>query len=156
ALTGRHGSAAVAGAAYAFNPYRASQISHLQMLWVFWMPIALLALHRYARDGRLRWAILFSAMWLGQALSNSDLLLFFPLLVALWIAWFLLRPEGFARAASLAAIGTCSAGLLLPIVVPYLGFGRRLALERRYDEIVRFSATPTSFVSVSPLVPASA
>ena len=43
-LTARHDAAAVAGLAFAFNPYRTSHLPHLQMLWTFWMPLALLAL----------------------------------------------------------------------------------------------------------------
>src|SRR5262249_31150968 len=47
ALTGRHDVAAVGAVAWAFGPYRFAQVSHLQMLWTFGVPLALLALHRY-------------------------------------------------------------------------------------------------------------
>ena len=48
-LTGRRDAAWIAGLAYAFAPYRMSQIAHLQVLASFWMPLALAALHRCTR-----------------------------------------------------------------------------------------------------------
>ena len=39
-VTERHDAAALAGVVFAFNSYRASQISHLHILWSFWMPLA--------------------------------------------------------------------------------------------------------------------
>ena len=48
-LTGRRAAAWIAGLAYAFAPYRMSQIAHLQVLASFWMPLALAALHRCTR-----------------------------------------------------------------------------------------------------------
>ena len=46
-LTGRPEAAFVAGVAFAFAPYRLSQISHLQVLSSYWMPLALVGFHRY-------------------------------------------------------------------------------------------------------------
>src|SRR5688572_4488409 len=40
-LTGSTAGACVAGAAFAFNPYRGAQFSHIQMLMTFGMPLAL-------------------------------------------------------------------------------------------------------------------
>jgi hypothetical protein len=155
-LTARHQSAAVAGLAYAFNPYRLSQISHVQMLWVFWTPLALLALHRYGRDGRPRWLLLFGAMCVGQALSNTYFSLFFPLLLALWSVWFLLRPGRFAKAGWVAALWAASVCLLLPVIVQYHRLGPQFGLERTYDEIREFSATFGAFMSVPSLALSSA
>ncbi len=51
-LTGRHDAAFVAGLAFGFSPYRASQLPHLHLLAAWWMPLALLALHRFIEFGR--------------------------------------------------------------------------------------------------------
>src|SRR5205823_6161057 len=134
-ITARHDAAAVAGLAYGFNPYRLSQISHVQMLWVFWSPLALLALHRYARDGRRRWLILFAAMWLGQALSTTYFLNFLPILLSLLLFWFLVvvaaasaalrRRAPSARRTSLtrglwcAAAASLAVGAVSPVVGPW-------------------------------------
>lgn len=46
-LTGRGLPALLAGVAFAFAPYRADQLSHLQVLSSYWMPLSLLGLRRY-------------------------------------------------------------------------------------------------------------
>ena len=153
-VIGRHDVAALAGIVFAFNSYRTSQLSHLHVLWSFWMPVALMALHRYARDGRRQWLVLFAAMWVGQALSNGYFLLFFPVLIALWLAWFMsASPRRLAAAAATWAIGTI---LLLPVILPYSHLTERFALERRIEEVRMFSADVTALAAPSPLVPAAA
>src|SRR5688500_14842991 len=88
-LTGSTGAGVLAGVAFGFAPYRASQLSHLQVLTAQWMPLALFAMHTYLDDRRRRWLVLFAAAWLLQALSNGYYLLFFPMLIVLWLAWFI-------------------------------------------------------------------
>src|SRR6185295_9973282 len=46
-LTGRHDAAFLAGLAFGFNPYRASQMPHLHLLMTCWLALGLFALHRY-------------------------------------------------------------------------------------------------------------
>ena len=46
-LTGRPLAAFVAGLAFAYAPYRLSQLSHLQVLSSYWMPLALVGFRRY-------------------------------------------------------------------------------------------------------------
>jgi ABC-type tungstate transport system substrate-binding protein len=154
-LTGRHDAAALGGVVFAFNPYRTSQIAHLHILWVFWMPLALMALHRYARDGRRRWLLLFAAMWVGQALSNGYFLLFFPVLIALWAAWFLAARRDLQRLGAIAAAWCLGSMVLLPLVIPYQRFHERLAVDRNFGEIVSFSADVGALVAVPPLALAS-
>jgi len=155
-LTGRHDAAALAGLAYGFNPYRLSQISHVQMLWVFWTPLALLALHRYARGGRRRWLIVFGAMWLGQALSNTYFAIFLPILLALWIAWFMTSAGSLKRAGIVAAAWACATLPLAPIAVRYIGVAGQFAFERTYGEIRSFSAPIEALVWPAPMAVASA
>jgi hypothetical protein len=132
-LTGRHDAAAIAGLVFAFNPYRTSQLAHIQVLWAFWMPLALFALHRYSRDGRVRWLVLFAAMWIGEALSNGYFQLFFPLLLLLWTLWFLVSAGEWQKTARVAAAFCAGSIVLLPVAVQYLRLHEQLALERRYQ-----------------------
>src|SRR5215208_3945722 len=46
-LTGSSAAAFLAGLAFAFAPYRASQLPHIQMLVSFWAPLALMGLHGF-------------------------------------------------------------------------------------------------------------
>ena len=147
ALTGRHDAAAVGAVAFAFGPYRIAQISHLQMLWTFGVPLALLALHRHAGTRQVRWLVLFAAAWLLQALSNGYLLLFFPVLLVLWIAWHVRDTRQLAAIGVAFLVGSLP---LVPILLEYRRWQTALALGRHYDEIQALSADVLSIVSTTP------
>ena len=51
----------IAGLTFGFSPYRMDHLPHLELLTAWWLPIVLLALHRYLRDGRVLWLMLFAA-----------------------------------------------------------------------------------------------
>lgn len=115
-LTASSAAAFIAGLAFAFSPYQAVHLSHVQLMLLFGMPFTLLWLHRYlttpARPRRARALIWFAAGWLITALSSAYLLVFFPILVALWCGWFV-RPREWRRlvapalAAMLATLRSC-------------------------------------------------
>jgi len=154
-LTRRHDAAAIAGLVFAFNPYRTSQLAHLHILWSFWMPLALLALHRYARGDGAPWLVGFAAAWIGQALSNGYFQLFFPLLLGLWALWFLASARDLRRLGAVAAAWCIGSLMLLPVVVPYLRLHEQLALTRQFGEIATFSADVSSLADAAPLSLAS-
>lgn len=148
-LSGRRDAALLGGLAFGFAPYRVAQFPHLQVLVSFWMPIALLGLHRYVRGDGARWLVVFAAAWLMQALSNGYYLAFFSVLVAIWIAWFvpwrnvrLLAAIGGAWAAAIVA--------LLPVLVRYRHAHEAFGFRRRFDEILGYSADVMSILDASP------
>jgi hypothetical protein len=149
-LVRRHDAAALAGLLFGFSPYRTAQMAHIQMLWTFWMPIALLALHQYARDARRRWLALFGAMWTGQALSNGYYLFFFPVLVVCWVAWFLVSRRDLQRALRIGVAAAAASIPLLPILIGYRRIHTRLSLERSIGEIREFSADVMALVTTAP------
>ncbi len=87
-LTGREDAAFIAGLLFGFAPYRIAHLPQIQCLAAFPMPFALLGLHRYLRDARARWLVLFGAGWLLQALCNGYYMLFFAVVVGVWMWWF--------------------------------------------------------------------
>ena len=89
-LTGRADAALVAGLAFMLAPYRAQQLSHVQVLTYYWAPLVLLGLHRYLRERRVKWLVLFAGAWLAQSLANGYAM-FQSVLMTLSIAWFMLR-----------------------------------------------------------------
>lgn len=148
----RDAAALCAALAYGFGPYRAGQLAHLQVLTSQWMPLALLAMHGYLEDGRRRWLGLFAAAWLVQALSNGYYLLFFPVLIALWLGWFVDWRRAPARGFTLA-ITWCAASLpLLPVLLKYAAVQRSLGLARTSGEMALFSAKPASFLHASGML----
>lgn len=151
-LTGSTLAAACAGLAYGFAPYRAGQLAHLQVLTSQWMPVALLALHSYVRNGRPVWLAVFAAAWLVQALSNGYYLLFFPLLLSLWLAWFVDWRRAARRGAMILAVWIGASLLLAPMLLEYAAVHGALGLTRPLDEIRRFSATARSFAHPAPML----
>jgi F5/8 type C domain-containing protein len=150
-LTRRHDAAFVSGLAFAFAPYRVSQLPHLQVLSAFWTPVCLAALHRYDREPKSRWAALAAAAWLMQALSTGYFLFFLFVLVALWFVWFALGKWSIRQWAGALVWFAAAAFLLAPellgykhILVDTYGFSRG-AGDARF-----FGADIASVLQASP------
>ena len=138
----------IAGLAFAFAPYQAVQLSHIQQMMSFGMPIALLGLHRYlgparpARDvpvERRRALALFGFGWFVTALSNAYMLMFFPVLVVLWCVWFI-RPREWRRLVPIAITAVVAVLPLAPLLWGYHVRHAAYGLVRAFNEIRYFSA----------------
>lgn len=151
-LSGSTLAAAFAGIAYGFAPYRSGQLGHLQVLTSQWLPLALLGLHEYVDGGRRRGLIWFAFAWLIQALSNGYYLLFFPVLLVLWIAWFVDWRRRPGRGAAIALTWVLASLPLVPILWKYHAVQSALGLSRTIGDMEYFSATPSSLLRASPLL----
>src|SRR5207245_8627049 len=87
-LGGSTAAAYCAGVAFAYAPYRTSQLAHLQLYACWWLPLMLLALHAFYDERRVRWLALLGAAWPLQGLTNGYFLLFAPVLIGCWLVWF--------------------------------------------------------------------
>ena len=151
-LTGSTGAALCAGIAFAFAPYRASQLAHLHLLVTWWIPLALLALHIYYEDGRTRWLAVFGVSWLLQSLTNGYYMFFMPVLFGVWVLAFTpwrTRPR---RAAAVASAWLLFSLPLVPMVLKYYTVQHRLGLGRSRAEMQGFSADLTSFTDRSDML----
>ena len=151
-LTGSRMAGLCSGVAYATAPYRAGQLSHVQVLTSQWMPAVLLGMHEYVSTGLRRWLVLFAAAWLLQALSNGYYLLFFPVLIALWLAWFGGWRRSSRRALTLVAVWVVASVPLVPVLLEYRHVHSTLGLTRMPGEVARFSATFSSFLHAPPML----
>lgn len=146
-LTGRHDAAFIAGLALAFCPWRTAQMPHLQMLLMWWMPLTLLALHRYLDQRRPRDLVLAGVAWLMNGLTSGYFLVFFGVLIGFWALWFLrTRRDWIAVAATLLAASLPMAPLLIGYRQIQSGYG----LSRGADEIDAFSADLTAVWATTP------
>lgn len=140
-------AALFAGAAFAFSPIRTDQIAHLSTLGTQWLPLLLLFIHRFARTGLRRDALLAALFFVLETLAcgyhgliGLAVLPFF----AVVLLWRRRRHVGPAVLAALAA------GLaLLPLFALH-----RAALEpekhaRGVDETAFFSASLESFLATT-------
>lgn len=146
-LTHDAAAAFLAGLAFAFAPYRAGQLPHIQVLTVFWAPLALLALHAFveSRDAssdaaRWPWLMLFALAWLLQGAANGYLLVFFSTVVAAWVLWFVVARRRWRDAGLVAGSLVIAVLPLLPIVYRYVTTQRELGLARNLGEIASFGA----------------
>ena len=139
-LTGSAAGAFVAGLAFAFAPYRISQLPHIQMLATFWAPLALLGLHAYVETGRPRWLVLYAASWVLQGASNGYALVMFSFLVGLWTLWFVILSRKW-HALAMIGLATVVAVLpLAPVLYRYTSVHSHFGFVRGYWEIRGFSA----------------
>ena len=150
-LTGSTQAAFVGGIAFAYAPYRTSQLAHLQLYACWWLPVTLLALHAYYDDGRVRWLVLCGVAWLLQGLTSGYYLLFVPILIAGWLAWFTRRAE-FRRAAGVAVACAVTALAALPFLLKYYMVQTAQGLSRNTGEMIAYGATATSFLSATPML----
>ena len=142
-LTGSTPAAFLSGLAFAFAPYRASQLPHIQMLASFWAPLALLGLHRFVDstgDHRWRWLALFAICWLLQGAANGYFLVYFTVLVGLWVLWFLAVRGRWREVGVVATAGAIALVPLVPILYRYLTAQHALGLSRNLGEIAAFGA----------------
>ena len=151
-LTGSHAGAFVSGMAFAFAPYRISQLPHIQMLASFWAPLALLGLHAYIETGRRRWLALYGATWVLQGAANGYALVMFSVLVGLWTLWFVMSTRKW-RALLMIALTTVVAVLpLAPVLYTYATVHNRFGFVRDYWEIRGFSADIAGLLCAPPLL----
>jgi hypothetical protein len=140
----RHDAALVAGLAFGFAPYRMSQFAHVQVLSAYWMPLALVGLHQYLEDGRIRWLVLFAGAWLLQALTCGYYFFYLSVLIALWLLWFAARREQRTRLVRVVFAWAAAAALMGPVLYGYWKIQRAYGMRRWPDEIMQFSADVAS------------
>jgi hypothetical protein len=150
-LTLRHDAAFLCGLAYGFNPYRMAHVEHLELLAAFGMPAALATIHMYLRTRRVAWLVAFSAALTVQALCTTYYALFFVVLLAMWMGWFLRWSD--RRAAIMIAVACgCAFLAILPIAIGYSRIHDAYDYGRTFVEIRALSADLSSLVTASPLV----
>lgn len=162
-LTARRAAAFLAGLAFAYAPYRFSQISHLQVLSTYWMPLALFGFRRYfagsaerAADGAPRLAPLrvkplagASTALVLQNLSCGYYLLFFAPFAAAYCVYEMVnrRLLGSWRVwRSLTLAAAVVVAVTWPFLSPYLELRRSGDVGvRSIEESTQFSADTHAF-----------
>lgn len=147
-LTGSAIAAFVAGLAFAFAPFHAEHLSHVQTLMAFGMPFALFGLHRYLTSGQRAGLAWFALGWLSALLSNAYMLVFFPILVALWLSWFF-RATEWRRYVSVGTVAILATAAVLPLLRGYYVRQTAYGLVRSYNEIKANSADITALAGIS-------
>lgn len=147
------GGAFVAGLCYAFAPFRLDNASHLQVLSMQWMPLAILAIIRFVQ--RPSW-------WRGVAVTLTLALsslssLYFLVMFGTGLAVFLLVETIWQRRAFLSRTGiglggalVATALILVPFSIPYLQMQHEQAITRPIGEASFNAAHAWSYLTVMP------
>ena len=145
-LIGSPFGAFVAAIAVTFAPYRVTQLSHVQMLWGFGIPLALLGLHRWVEDRSRHGLVLFACGWLVTAAANGYLMAFFGIYLLFWIAWFCSTPATIGRVPAIAAAGVIATLPLVPVLLGYFDAHQSYGLQRSVAEVASYSADLTGIL----------
>jgi hypothetical protein len=151
-LTGHTAAAVLAAMIFSFAPYRADHNMHLELQWAVWIPLTLWAFHRTLSEGRARDGVLTGVFLTCQLLSSIYYALFLmaTLAIAGVMTLFLWRSRLTRQVMTGFAVGGV---LLMVIAVPYSAPYRENAKtlgHRPASEIVNYSATPASYLAVTP------
>jgi hypothetical protein len=164
-LTGNAAGAFLAGLAYAFAPYRISNLPHIQMLASFWAPLALVGLHGFleierrsqspgaapiAPRAQVWWLALYGGAWALQAAANWYSLVLFSVFVGLWVIWFVVMQRRWRALMMIAGATVVAAIPLLPIVQRYLAVHGRHGFERSLAEVRAYSADVAALLCAPP------
>ena len=152
-------AAAVAGAAFAYAPWRLEQTSHLQVLSSGGIPLSLFLLLRgYRRDSTAYivsgWVVAAWQVLLGPTLG-IQLAYLLGILVSMWFVWWLVKrrpalPRNVVRA---SAIGVAVFVVLVGWeAVAYIAAAAdHPESERLLKDVAFFSPPPRGFLAASPL-----
>lgn len=148
------GAAFVAGICAAFAPARFGHLSHLHMLVIGWLPLALWAFTIFVRGGQRRYLVIASAALAMLLLGSLHLAVFGSValgLYALCLLAFERRERVWHRNDLLLLVIALAIPYLLlaPTLVPHLAAGAEYGFERPRAEIERYSAIPIKYVAVS-------
>ena len=152
AITQHVGASVVAAFVFAFDPFRFSHYSHLELQFTCWMPLALLALFRtlsaaHPRDGAAT-GIFVSLQALSSLYYGAYLSVSLVVVAAGWI-WSIGRPT--RRAWGSLGLGVLIAAVVaVSVTIPYRA-NRSKVGERSQDEIRAYSATPRHYLTSSRL-----
>lgn len=146
-LTRSLAAAFIAGLVYGFHPFRAEHIPHLELLSGYWLPLALLALHRWLDVFQRRWLVLLAVALVLAAFTTGYYFFFLGVLIGLWLLWFLPWDLPARRYAELGAALAVPFVPLLPVLLTYRSIHQQFGLGRSIVEIEELSADLRGWVT---------
>jgi hypothetical protein len=142
-LTGNVMAGVIAGMIYAFAPFRFTHYVHLEVQLVFWMPLALLLIHKIACEGRIRDGAWLGLVMAAQVHSTVYGAVFLGTYCTLFVALLLILqpPSSLKRVgASLLMATTLTVALSAPYATVYARAARRVG-NRAEVEVSAYSAS---------------
>lgn len=145
--SGRGRAAAfLGGVLYAFSAFRWDQMSHIQVLLMQWIPLALWSWDRLLERPGWRRAVVFLAFYVLHVTGGSYLayMIHFALLAILLVRLPELRRSALRV---LVPVGFVAGLVLLPLFLPYACSAAERGFQRSGEEIRSFGASLVSYVT---------
>ncbi len=152
-LTKSKAAAVLAGLIFAFFPYRFAHISHLELLYMAWMPLCFLFLHKFFERPSYRRLFIAGFFFVLQAASCAYYGVYLALFAGLFVLFFawrtgLLVKGSFWWKAGLLAISILIA--LFPIFYPYIKVHKQMLFVRSLGAVEHYSARLRDYLAVPP------
>ncbi len=147
-LTGSARPAFIAALLFAFYPFRFEHYSHLELQMVFWLPLALLALHRFLETSKRRYAIAIALAVVAQLYSSMYFAVFWCLyaIPVIGVQWWLKRLSWRRFVPGLTIAALVVVVLAAPLARPYVA-ARAERGEREPYEADYFSAQAQDYLT---------
>jgi hypothetical protein len=153
-VTGSEFGAYVAGLAWACWPYRTAHFAHVQLQALYFMPLALLYLHRVMAARRWRDTLGLSVLAALQAVSSVCYGLMTAVALAAASVTLALMTAQWRAArlwSQLLVAGVLTLLLVTPVLVPYVRSQHLEGFGRTVGEAARHSASLQSYTQVPPV-----
>jgi hypothetical protein len=150
-ITGSARAGFIGGLMYGFYPYRFEHYSHLELQMTYWMPLGLLALHRFSETAQLKYAVALALCGVAELYSSMYYGVFFPLYAAS-ILGTLLFVSGAPRRRLIVPSATAVAvavALAVPLARPYVA-AQPVKGERDVHTVMFYSATASDYFRAHP------
>ena len=146
-LTRSAAAAFIAGLVYGFHPFRSEHLPHLELLSGYWLPLVLLALHRWVATFRRRWLALLAGSLVLVAFTTGYYFFFLGVLLGLWLLWFVPWDLPRRRYVELGVALALPFVPLAPVLLAYRSTHRQFGLGRSITEIEDLSADIRGWVT---------
>jgi hypothetical protein len=143
-------AATVSAIAFGFSPFIFARVTHVQLMMIFGMPIALAAMHRLIDRQRVRDAIVLALALAGQSLACAYYGIFAGLAVGLgafYYSWTRGRWRSLRYWSLQAVAAIIAVALVLPCFLPYVRLQRATGFARSMDDAGQHSAVWGSWLS---------
>lgn len=141
----------LAGVIFGFAPYRFGHIGHLELQWVVWMPLAMMALRRLAANPSGLNGVLLGLCVTAQAFCSIYYGVFLCVYLAVAAAIELFRSTERLRVVKALSLGLIPLLMLALVYGPPYSKTRAQQGGRQSEEQQRYSARPHDFLRVSDI-----
>jgi hypothetical protein len=146
-LTGSPPAAFVSGLLYGFYPYHFEHYSHFELQMMQWIPLALLAMHRFVETTKPRYAFAAVVCVAAQLYSSMYYAVFLCLYSCVVLIVLLLTMRPRVRRLAIPAVGAAVLGIVLAYPIAYVyEESTKLKGTRTVEEVTVYSAEPSDYL----------